>query len=160
MKTTDLGHKTYMIEGAGGNITAAVGDDGIILVDGQFAPLHDKIVAAVAGLSRAPICFLVNTHYHGDHTGGNEGFAKDGVVVAAHENVGRRLGAGTVNGLTGAKRRRPRRRAPSRRRPTRMRRRFRSRGARRAWRISRTPTRTATPMSISPTPMCSRRATS
>ena len=103
MKTTDLGHKTYMIEGAGGNITAAVGDDGIILVDGQFAPLHDKIVAAVAGISRAPIRFLVNTHYHGDHTGGNEGFAKDGVVVAAHENVGRRLGAGTVNGLTGAK---------------------------------------------------------
>jgi glyoxylase-like metal-dependent hydrolase (beta-lactamase superfamily II) len=103
MKTTDLGRGTYMIEGAGGNITAAVGEDGVILVDGQFAPLHDKIVAAVAALSRQPIRFLVNTHYHGDHTGGNEGFARDGVVVTAHENVGKRLAAGTTNGLTGAK---------------------------------------------------------
>ena len=103
MKTTDLGHRTYMIEGMGGNITAAVGDDGVILVDGQFAPLHDKIKAAVAAVSKEPIRYLVNTHYHGDHTGGNEGFAKDGAVVTAHENVAKRLSAGTTNGLTGAK---------------------------------------------------------
>ena len=103
MKTTDLGHRTYMIEGMGGNITAAVGDDGIILVDGQFAPLHDKITAAVAAISKQPIRYLVNTHFHGDHTGGNEGFAKDGAVVTAHENVAKRLSAGTTNGLTGAK---------------------------------------------------------
>ena len=103
MKTTDLGHRTYMIEGMGGNITAAVGDDGVILVDGQFAPLHDKIQAAVAAVSKEPIRYLVNTHYHGDHTGGNEGFAKDGAVVTAHENVAKRLSAGTTNGLTGAK---------------------------------------------------------
>ena len=73
MKTTDLGHRTYMIEGMGGNITAAVGDDGVILVDGQFAPLHDKIKAAVAAVSKEPIRYLVNTHYHGDHTGGQRG---------------------------------------------------------------------------------------
>jgi cyclase len=103
MKTTDLGHRTYMIEGMGGNITAAVGDDGVIMVDGQFAPLHDKITAAVAAISKGPIRYLVNTHYHGDHTGGNEGFAKDGTVVTAHENVAKRLRAGTTNGLTGAK---------------------------------------------------------
>ena len=103
MKTTDLGHRTYMIEGMGGNITAAVGDDGVILVDGQFAPLHDKIQAAVAAVSKEPIRYLVNTHFHGDHTGGNEGFAKDGAVVTAHENVAKRLSAGTTNGLTGAK---------------------------------------------------------
>ena len=103
MKTTDLGHRTYMIEGMGGNITAAVGDDGIIMVDGQFAPLHDKITAAVAAISKEPIRYLVNTHFHGDHTGGNEGFAKDGAVVTAHENVAKRLSAGTTNGLTGAK---------------------------------------------------------
>jgi glyoxylase-like metal-dependent hydrolase (beta-lactamase superfamily II) len=103
MKTSDLGHRTYMIEGSGGNITAAVGDDGVIMVDGQFAPLHDKIKAAVAALSKEPIRFLVNTHYHGDHTGGNEAFANDGVIVTAHENVGKRLSAGTTNGLTGAK---------------------------------------------------------
>ena len=103
MKTIDLGNRTYMIEGMGGNITAAVGDDGVIMVDGQFAPLHDKIQAAVAAVSKEPIRYLVNTHYHGDHTGGNEGFAKDGAVVTAHENVAKRLSAGTTNGLTGAK---------------------------------------------------------
>ena len=103
MKTTALGHRTYMIEGAGGNITAAVGDDGVIMVDGQYAPLHDKIKAAVAAVSNSPIRFLVNTHYHGDHTGGNEGFAKDGAVVTAHVNVRKRLEAGTTNGLTGVK---------------------------------------------------------
>jgi glyoxylase-like metal-dependent hydrolase (beta-lactamase superfamily II) len=103
MKTADLGHRTYMIEGMGGNITAAVGDDGVIMVDGQFAPLHDKIKAAVAAISKGPIRYLVNTHFHGDHTGGNEGFAKDGTVVTAHENVAKRLSAGTTNGLTGAK---------------------------------------------------------
>ena len=103
MKTTDLGHRTYMIEGQGGNITAAVADDGVIMVDGEFAPLHDKIKAAVAAVSKQPIRYLVNTHYHGDHTGGNEPFAKDGVTVVAHRNVRSRLAAGTVNGLTGAK---------------------------------------------------------
>jgi cyclase len=103
IKTTDLGHRTYMLEGAGGNITVAVGDNGVIMVDGQFAPLHDKIQAAVTAVSNEPIRYLVNTHYHGDHTGGNEGFAKDGAVVTAHENVAKRLAAGTTNGLTGAK---------------------------------------------------------
>jgi glyoxylase-like metal-dependent hydrolase (beta-lactamase superfamily II) len=103
MKTTDLGHRTYMIEGSGGNITAAVGNDGVIMIDGEFAPLHDKIKAAVASVSKEPIRYVVNTHYHGDHTGGNEGFAKEGIVVTAHENVGKRMGAGTTNGLTGAK---------------------------------------------------------
>lgn len=103
VKTTELGNRTYMIEGAGGNITAAVGDNGVIMVDGQFAPLHDRIKAAVAAVSKEPIRYLVNTHYHGDHTGGNEGFAKDGVTVTAHEGVAKRLSAGTTNGLTGAK---------------------------------------------------------
>ena len=103
MKTTDLGHRTYMIEGSGGNITAAVGDDGVIMVDGEFAPLHDKIKAAVEAVSKQPIRYLVNTHYHGDHTGGNEGFAKDGAIVTAHVNVRNRLAAGTTNGLTGVK---------------------------------------------------------
>ena len=103
MKTTDLGHKTYMLEGEGGNITVAVGDDGIIMVDGEFAPLHDKIKAAIEAVSKQPIKFLVNTHFHGDHTGGNEPFSKDGVTVVAHANVKKRLAEGTINGLTGAK---------------------------------------------------------
>ncbi|MET0531444.1 MAG: MBL fold metallo-hydrolase [Microvirga sp.] len=103
IKVSDLGHRTYMLEGAGGNITVAVGDDGVIMVDGQFAPLHDKIRSAVETVSKEPIRYIVNTHFHGDHTGGNEGFARDGVAVTAHENVGKRLSAGTTNGLTGAK---------------------------------------------------------
>ncbi|MBI5323647.1 MBL fold metallo-hydrolase [Bradyrhizobium sp.] len=103
IKTVDLGDKVYMLEGEGGNITVAVAKTGIIMVDGQFAPLHDKIKAAIAKLSPLPIKYLINTQYHGDHTGGNEPFAMDGVIVVAQENVKKRLEAGTTNGLTGAK---------------------------------------------------------
>src|SRR5262249_44347752 len=71
IKTTDLGNKTYMLQGQGGNITVAVGTDGIIMVDSEFAPLHDKIKAAIEKISPLPIKYLIDTHYHGDHTGGN-----------------------------------------------------------------------------------------
>src|ERR1700694_2711510 len=103
IKTTDLGDDVYMLEGAGGNITVAVAKDGIIMVDGEFAPLHDKIKAAIATVSNQPIKYLINTHFHGDHTGGNEPFARDGATVVAEANVKSRLEAGTTNGLTGAK---------------------------------------------------------
>jgi cyclase len=103
IKTTDLGDNCYMLEGQGGNITVAVAKEGIIMVDGQFAPLHDKIKAAVAVISNLPIKYLINTHYHGDHTGGNEAFAKDGAIIVAQIHVKNRLAAGTTNGLTGAK---------------------------------------------------------
>src|SRR3979411_2387987 len=103
IKTTDLGNNTYMLEGQGGNITVAVGADGIIMVDGQFAPLSAKIKAAIAAISPLPIKDLVNTHFHGDHNGGNENFAKDGAIVVAQDNIRVRLAAGTVNGITGAK---------------------------------------------------------
>jgi len=104
IKTIDLGHNTYRLEGQGGNITVAVGTDGIIMVDGQFAPLHDKIKAAITKISPLPIKYLINTHFHGDHTGGNGPFQKeDGVIVVAQDNVRVRLAAGTTNGVTGAK---------------------------------------------------------
>jgi glyoxylase-like metal-dependent hydrolase (beta-lactamase superfamily II) len=103
IKSTDLGSNCYMLEGQGGNITVAVAKDGIIMVDGQFAPLHDKIKAAVAAISNLPIKYLINTHYHGDHTGGNESFAKDGATIVSQVNVKNRLAAGTSNGLIGAK---------------------------------------------------------
>ncbi len=103
IKTTDLGNKTYMLEGQGGNITVAVGADGIIMVDSQFAPLHDKIKAAIEKISPLPIKYLVITHYHGDHVGGNAAFHKDGATVVAHDNVRIRLAAGTTNATTGAK---------------------------------------------------------
>jgi cyclase len=103
IKTTDLGDNGYMLAGQGGNITIAVAKDGIIMVDGEFAPLHDKIKAAIAVVSSEPIKYLINTHFHGDHTGGNEPFARDGVTIVSEINVRNRLAAGTTNGLTGVK---------------------------------------------------------
>ena len=103
IKTTDLGDGVFMLEGQGGNITVALAKDAIIMVDGQFAPLHDKIKTAISVISNLPIKYLINTHFHGDHTGGNEAFAKDGAIVVSEVNVKTRLAAGTTNGLTGAK---------------------------------------------------------
>jgi cyclase len=102
IKKTDLGHNTYMLEGQGGNITIAVGTDGIIMVDTQFAPLSDKIKAAIKEISPLPIKYIVNTHFHGDHTGGNANFQKDGATVIAQDNIRLRLAAGgNKNGTTG-----------------------------------------------------------
>ena len=101
IKTTDLGNKTYMLEGQGGNITVAVGTDGIIMVDTQFAPLHDKIKAAIEKISPLPIKYVINTHFHGDHTGGNAAFHKDGATIVAQDNIRLRLAAGSKNGLNG-----------------------------------------------------------
>jgi cyclase len=103
IKTTDLGNNTYMLEGEGGNITIAVGSDAVFMVDSEFAPLHDKIKAAIENIGKLPVKYLVDTHFHGDHTGGNALFHKDGAVVVAQINVRTRLAAGTTNGLTGAK---------------------------------------------------------
>jgi glyoxylase-like metal-dependent hydrolase (beta-lactamase superfamily II) len=99
--TTDLGKRTYMLEGEGGNIVVAVADDGVIMVDDQYAPLHDKIKAAIAAITTQPIRYLILTHFHRDHTGGNEAFAKDGAIIVAHESVKTHLAAGTKNGVTG-----------------------------------------------------------
>ena len=85
-----------MLEGFGGNTTIAAGDDGVIMVDGQFAQMHDKLKAAIAAVTQQPVRFLVNTHYHRDHVGGNALFSKDGAVVVAHENVRKRLAEGTT----------------------------------------------------------------
>ena len=100
--TTDLGNRTYMLSnGMSGNVTVAVGDDGVIMVDGQHAPMHEKLKAAIAAVSPQPVKFLINTHIHGDHTGGNLAFAKDGATIVAHENVKKRLAAGTTSNMTG-----------------------------------------------------------
>src|SRR5215468_1870918 len=96
VKTTDLGNKTYLLEGAGGNVTVAVGTDGIIMVDSQFAPMHDKLKAAIEKISPLPVKFLINTHYHGDHTGGNAAFHKDGATIVAQDNIRLRLAAGNA----------------------------------------------------------------
>ena len=80
-----------MLVGAGGNIGVSAGEDGVFLVDDQYAPLHPKILAAVTKISAKPLRFLLNTHWHGDHTGGNELMGKAGVLIVAHDNVRKRL---------------------------------------------------------------------
>jgi|SRR5262245_22247236 len=104
VKTTDLGKNTYMLEGAGGNVTVAVGTDGVIMVDAQFAPMHDKLKAAIAKITDKPVKYLINTHYHGDHTGGNAAFGKEGVTIVAHQNLKDRLASppAGANGQTPA----------------------------------------------------------
>lgn len=86
--------------GAGGNIGLSFGEDGSVLIDDQFAPLTDKIVAGVAAIGAKPVKYLVNTHWHYDHTGGNENLGKVGVTIFAHENVRVRLLAGSSSGPT------------------------------------------------------------
>jgi cyclase len=98
VNTTDLGRKTYMLEGQGGNILVVVGDDGIIMVDAELAPLHDKIKAAITENTNLPIKYLVDTHFHGEQTGGNAPFHRDGAIIVAQDNVRLRLLAGTTNG--------------------------------------------------------------
>jgi glyoxylase-like metal-dependent hydrolase (beta-lactamase superfamily II) len=81
----------YMLDGAGGNIGVSTGDDGVFLIDDQFAPLTEKIRGAVREISDKPIRFVLNTHWHFDHTGGNENLGKAGAVILAHDNVRRRM---------------------------------------------------------------------
>lgn len=81
----------YMLQGRGGNIGLSVGKDGVFMIDDQFAPLTDKIVTAIRKISKKPIRFLINTHHHGDHSGGNENLGKMGIDIAAHDNVYKRL---------------------------------------------------------------------
>src|SRR5882724_10983475 len=71
IKVTKVAGTVYMLQGSGGNIGVSVGDDGIVIVDDQFAPLAPKIIAALDGITDRPIKFILNTHFHGDHTGGN-----------------------------------------------------------------------------------------
>ena len=91
IKTTKLSDTVYMMVGSGGNLALSAGADQTFLVDDQFAPLTPKIRAAVAMLSGKPIRFVVNTHWHGDHTGGNQQLGEAGSLIVAHENVRKRL---------------------------------------------------------------------
>jgi cyclase len=100
IKVTKVSGNIYMLEGEGGNIAASVGEDGIVIVDDQFAPLADKIQAALKnlGITDKPVRFVINTHYHGDHTGGNAPFANGGSTVIAQDNVRKRMESGGTAG--------------------------------------------------------------
>ncbi len=87
IETIALGPGLWMLQGRGGNIGVSAGTDGVLLIDDQFAPLTGKITAAVSKLSDRPIRFVLNTHWHGDHTGGNENLGQAGAVIVAHDNV-------------------------------------------------------------------------
>lgn len=102
IKTIPVADGIYMLEGVGGNIGVSVGEDGVFLVDDQFAPLSAKIKAAVAKISDKPISFVVNTHWHGDHVGGNEILGNEGAVIVAHDNVYRRMSTEQANKLLGS----------------------------------------------------------
>lgn len=93
IKTTKLTENTYMLVGAGGNIGVSVGEDGVLIIDNQFAPLTQKIIDAIKQLSDKPVKIVMNTHHHGDHTGGNENFGNLGATIMAHDNVKKRLKA-------------------------------------------------------------------
>src|SRR5580765_3314150 len=97
MKVTKVAGNVYMLQGAGGNIGALVGDDGIVVIDDQYAPLAEKIQAALKGITYQPVRFIINTHYHDDHTGSNAYFQKQAPVIA-HDNVRKRLESGGVAG--------------------------------------------------------------
>src|SRR6266851_1335416 len=104
IKATKVSGNIYMLEGAGGNIGASIGEDGIVIVDDQFAPLAEKIQAALKslGIADKPVRFVINTHYHGDHTGGNAPFSGTGSKVIAQDNVRKRLSSGGTAGNGGS----------------------------------------------------------
>ena len=91
IETINLTNKVYMLTGEGGNIAVFIGDDGVFVIDDQYAHLSDKIQGAIKNLSDKSIIFLVNTHHHGDHTGGNENMTNLGATIIAHDNVRKRL---------------------------------------------------------------------
>ncbi len=91
IETQQIADAVYMLVGSGGNIGVSVGDDGVIIVDDQYAPLTDKIRAAIEAITDQPILFVINTHWHGDHTGGNESFGAAGSIIVAHDNVRKRM---------------------------------------------------------------------
>ncbi len=99
VKITKVAGNVYLLQGSGGNIAASVGDDGILLVDTEYAPLGDKILAALNSVAPGKrVKYVINTHYHTDHTGGNVFFGSRGAVIIAQENVRKRLAAGSTGG--------------------------------------------------------------
>jgi cyclase len=107
MQVIQVSDAVYMLMGAGGNIGLSVGEDGAFVIDDQFAPLTEKIKAAIGTVTDAPIEFVLNTHWHGDHTGGNENVGGEGAMIVAHDNVYKRLNPEQFADLVGNTRQMP-----------------------------------------------------
>ncbi|MEE9409258.1 MAG: MBL fold metallo-hydrolase [Polaribacter sp.] len=98
IETAKLTNQVYMLKGQGGNIGLFIGDDGIFMIDDQFAPLSAKILVAVKNITDKPLTYLINSHWHGDHTGGNENMQKEGALIVAHKNVRKRMNVDQIVG--------------------------------------------------------------
>ena len=103
VKAEKVAEGVYMLTGSGGNLGLSVGKSGTYLIDDQYAPLSDRILAAIKAITPDPVRFVVNTHWHGDHTGGNENMGKAGALLVAHENVRRRMSSEQFIALFGNK---------------------------------------------------------
>ena len=101
IKTIKLSESIYMLEGSGGNIGVCIGEDGTFIIDDQFAPLTEKITAAIEKITPKPVQFLINTHWHFDHTDGNENFGSAGAIIVSHENSRKRMERDEVIALVG-----------------------------------------------------------
>ncbi len=96
IKTVEVAPNIYMLMGAGGNLGVSTGKNGVFLIDDQYAPLTEKIIGAISKISDQPLKFLINTHWHFDHTGGNENVGKGDTIIVAHDNVRKRMAAGQM----------------------------------------------------------------
>lgn len=99
IKATDLGNGIHMLEGQGGNLGVSIGEDGVFLIDDQYAPLSGKILDKIKELGGGDVVYVLNTHWHGDHTGGNENVGETGAVIVAHKNVRVRMSTDQVSAM-------------------------------------------------------------
>jgi glyoxylase-like metal-dependent hydrolase (beta-lactamase superfamily II) len=112
IRTVPVSTGVYVLMGRGGNIGLSIGADGAFLIDDQFAPLTEKIRAAVGAVTPEPVRFVLNTHWHGDHTGGNENMGSAGALIVAHDNVRRRMNPADFRNLVGRSNQAPPRALP------------------------------------------------
>ena len=103
IKVQQLTEHVYMLEGRGGNIGLSIGDDGVFMIDDQYAPLTPAILEAIGRLTDQPVKFVLNTHWHGDHTGGNENLGKAGAIIVAHDKVRERMSTEQFRKLIGGR---------------------------------------------------------
>jgi len=100
-RTTPLSDTVTLVEASGGNVAVSAGDDGVFVIDDQYKPNIDPLLAAIGGISAAPVRFVINTHYHGDHVGGNEAIGAGGGIIIAHDNIRKRMSEAAFNHFMG-----------------------------------------------------------